>query len=121
MFHSPLHPAFYINDIIYPSLDEFDRQVAGHLTLGDTPTLQLRMIPDGVVANYNCGDNAPWRTIAISYGGSTTDGSTIGSCTINVTSAGSIYEGTFSGTLYSSAGVEMVITNGFFRNDGSQL
>lgn len=104
-----------------PALDGFDRQVAGYLTLGDTPTFQIRMIPDDSVGTYTCGQGPnSFRLVGMSYGGGTSENST-GNCTIEVTSAGDVYEGTFSGTLYTSGGTAIEITNGFFRNDGSQL
>ncbi|MCC1498116.1 hypothetical protein [Alcanivorax sp. 1008] len=104
-----------------PALDGFDRQVAGFLTLGDTPTFQIRMIPDNSTGTYTCGEGPnSFRLVGMSYAGGTSENSS-GSCTVNVTSAGAVYEGTFSGTLYTAGGTAIAITNGFFRNDGSEL
>lgn len=110
-----------ITNASVPALDGFDRQVANFLTLGDTPTLQIRMIPEGVTGNYSCGSGPnAFRIVGITYAGHTSE-NTGGNCSISVTSAGAVYEGTFSGTLYNSAGSALVISNGVFRNDGSQL
>ena len=105
-----------------PALDGFDRQVDGYFTLGDTPTLQLNFIPDGGVGSYSCGSGPnQFRLVAMAYNGYTSTNAPGGSCSIEVTSAGDRYEGSFSATLYSGGGDQMTITNGFFRNDGSQL
>lgn len=106
-------------------LDGFDRPVAGYLILGNAPSLQLRMIPDGGVGSYTCGSGPSFREVALWYLYQSvyyySDNSFGGSCSIEVTAADSVYEGTFSGTLYSNSGDALVITNGFFRNDGSNL
>jgi hypothetical protein len=109
------------NDV--PALDGFDRQVDDFLTLGDTPTFQIRMIPEGVSGTYSCGQGPnAFRLVGMSYQGFTTDNSTYpGSCSIDVSYSDEIYSGTFNGTLYNAQGDEMVITNGILRNDGSQL
>ena len=109
------------NDV--PALDGFDRQVADFLTLGDTPTFQIRMIPEGVSGSYSCGEGPnSFRLVGMSYDGYTTDNASHpGSCSVDVTFAEGIYSGTFSGTLFNSAGDSMVITNGVLRNDGTGL
>lgn len=111
-----------VTDVL--ALDGFDRPVANYLSLGDAPALQLRMIPDGGEGAYTCGEGPAFRKVELwylhqgVYYYSENDGS---SCSIEVTSADSTYEGTFSGTLYSNAGTKLVITDGFFRNDASDL
>jgi hypothetical protein len=81
------------------------------------------MIPEGVGGVYTCGQGPnSYRLVSMYYQGYTTDGDTYpGSCSVTVDYTGEVYSGTFSGTLYNSDGDEMVITNGEFRNDGSEL
>lgn len=106
-----------------PALDGFDRQVASFLTLGDTPTFQMRMIPEGVSGTYNCGEGPnSFRLVSMYYQGFSSDNATYpGSCSISVNYASGIYSGTFSATLRNNAGGTMEITNGVVRNDGSEL
>lgn len=110
-----------------PALDGFDRQVAGYLTLGDTPYFGMRMIPEGVSGSYTCGSGPAFRIIEMDYspelaGGHGSQNSTHpGTCSISVNYSDKIYSGTFSGTLYNSAGDKIEITNGIFRNDGKNL
>jgi len=112
-----------VTDNTVLALDGFDRQVAGFLTLGDTPAFQIRMIPEGVSGSYSCGEGPnSFRLVGMSYQGFTTDNeSHPGSCSVDVTFAAGIYSGTFSGTLYNSDGDVMEITNGIVRNDGTGL
>lgn len=104
-------------------LDGFDRQVANFLTLGDTPVFQIRMIPEGVSGSYTCGQGPnSFRLVSMAYDGYSTDNSSHpGSCSVNITYAAGIYSGTFSGTLFNSAGQSIAITNGIVRNDGTGL
>ncbi|RDL45996.1 hypothetical protein DN730_02850 [Marinomonas piezotolerans] len=103
-----------------PALDGADRQVADYLTLGDTPTFQINMIPEGKSGSYTCGQGPnAYRRVAMSYQGHSSNNS--GSCTVDVVYANGVYSGTYSGTLYSNTGDKMVITNGVLRNDGSSL
>jgi|SRR5690554_3959949 len=91
--------------------------------LGGPAQLQLRGIPINQTGTYTCGVDSialwylvdGWRSHESNRPGFS------GSCTIEITSAGAVYEGTFSGTLFANNGAKIVITNGKFRNDGSHL
>jgi len=109
------------NDVL--PLDGFDRQVANFLTLGDTPVFQIRMIPEGVSGSYTCGQGPnSFRLVSMAYDGYSTDNSNHpGSCSVDITYTDGIYSGTFSGTLFNSAGDSIAITNGVVRNDGTGL
>ncbi len=105
-----------------PALDEFDRQVAGYITLGDTPTLQIRMIPDAASGTFVCGQGPnSFRLVAMTYNGYVSDNSFNGSCSADITFTNNIFEGTFSAILYATGGEMITITNGFFRNDATAL
>ena len=109
-----------------PALDGFDSPAANYLSLGDAPDLQLRMIPYDTTGHYVCGEGPAFREVALWYFHGNTyyysdNSSHTGSCSIEITSVGAEYEGTFSGTLYTNTGTALTITNGVFRNDGSAL
>ncbi|MBC8210957.1 MAG: hypothetical protein H8E21_07790 [Gammaproteobacteria bacterium] len=94
--------------------------------LGTGVTDQLRMIPINTTGTYTCGAGPnSFRLVEmwLSLPGSHKADASKGSCTISVTSVGSVYAGTFSGTVISdSDGVTAVsITEGVFRVDGSSL
>lgn len=93
----------------------------------------MSTIPGKTSGTYACGDNAPWRTIVLTYSLEEVTGEINGveyrsnredypgSCTITVNYANGIYSGTFSGTLYNKTGGKVEITEGKFRNDGTGL
>lgn len=85
---------------------------------------RLRMLPIGQTGEFQCGQGpSDFRLVEmiVMVSGATyradKDG---GSCTIQVTRADSLYEGTFSGSLVGEGGT-VSVTNGIFRNDGSSL
>lgn len=112
------------------ALDEWDRG-NGYINLLDTPYMGIGLIPEGESNSYACGDGPnQFRLVNMSYGLNGNLGSNAytalnetypGSCTVDITYADGIYSGTFSGTLYNPTGDEIIITNGFFRNDGRNL
>lgn len=88
-------------------------------------TARLRLIPINTTGTFVCGEGPnSFRLVEmiVNKGGRhTADANTPGSsCTIEVTRTGDVIEGTFEGTLIGGDST-ITVTNGVFRNDGSDL
>jgi len=89
--------------------------------------LQLRMIKINQPGIYVCGQGSnsyrlPEMWVYLGNKQYVADAGTAGSsCTIDVTTTGTTYEGTFSGTLIADDGATIAVTNGQFRTDASSL
>jgi len=96
---------------------------AGSINYG----LQLRMIKINQAGSYVCGQGInsyrlPQMWVYLGYKLYVADADTAGSsCEIIVTTVGTTYEGTFSGTLIAKDGATITVTNGQFRTDASSL
>jgi hypothetical protein len=81
---------------------------------------RLRMIPINTTGIFTCGQGPnSFRLVEaiVAVGGvQYVANNTAGSCTIEVSSVGSTYEGTFSGTFVNTGGESIAVTSGQFRN-----